>query len=305
MRATDAALKAPVRILLVVVICLLAAACARAPAPRPLANGFGAEGGVAEPYADGKRHLAAGNDELAAQRFGQALAHDGRSLDALNGLGVAYTRLGRFDGAETQFERALQIDPTNAATLNNYGWSLIEQGRLREARAFLELARAHGTDAEAPTIAANLEKLQQAQPPALLGALQAGSASRTQGGPHRLIRVADNAYVLETAADATEPPAPLRAARDAPLAPLVVQTDTAAAIDASEEAGAPGHVPTIAAPAQDAGTAAALPDPAQQSGAASEPGVRMRPHTGGAPIRLWPPLASGAEAAPISPGDDR
>jgi Tfp pilus assembly protein PilF len=109
----------PVRSALVIVISLLAAACASAPAPRPLASGFGAQRGVAEPYADGKRHLAEGNYELAAQRFGQALAQDGRSLDALNGLGVAYTRLRRFDSAETQFERALQIDPTNAATLNN------------------------------------------------------------------------------------------------------------------------------------------------------------------------------------------
>lgn len=286
----------PVRSALVIVISLLAAACASAPAPRPLASGFGAEAGVAEPYADGKRHLAEGNYELAAQRFGQALAHDGRSLDALNGLGVAYTRLRRFDSAETQFERALQIDPTNAATLNNYGWSLIEQGRLREARAFLELARAHGTDAEAPTIAANLETLQHAEPPALLGALEAGSASRARGGPHRLIRVADNAYVLETAAEPAEPPAPPRAAPDVPLTPIVVQADTAAAIDSSREDGArPNASSSIFAPAQDAGVADALPTPAQ-------PDVRTKPHSV-APIRLWPPLASGAEADPTSTGD--
>jgi Tetratricopeptide repeat len=290
--------KTPVRMGVVIVICLLAAACARAPAPRPLASGFGAGAGVAEPYADGKRHLAEGNYELAAQRFGQALAHDGRSLDALNGLGVAYTRLGRFDGAETQFERALQIDPTNAATLNNYGWSLIEQGRLREARAFLELARAHGTDAVAPTIAANLESLQHAQRPALLRALAEGSASQAPPGPHRLIRVADNAYVLETAAEPAEPPAPPRVAPDVPLAPLVVQADTAAAIDSAREDRARPNAPSsIFAPAQGTGVADALAGPAQ-------PDVRTNLHTG-APIRLWPPLASGAEAAPISPGDDQ
>ena len=62
-------MKTPVRIPLVVVICLLAAACAHAPAPRPLANGFGAEGGVAEPYADGKRHLAEGNYEPTNSRL--------------------------------------------------------------------------------------------------------------------------------------------------------------------------------------------------------------------------------------------
>jgi Tfp pilus assembly protein PilF len=184
-----------VRSALMIVICVLAAGCVSGPAPRPLASGFGAEAGVADPYADGKRHLADGNYELAAQRFGQALAHDGRSLDALNGLGVAYTRLGRFDSAETQFERALQIEPTDAATLNNYGWSLIEQGRLRQARAFLELARRHATEAEEPVIVTNLENLRHARPPALLEALEEGSAP-PPAGPHRLIRIDDNAYHL-------------------------------------------------------------------------------------------------------------
>lgn len=296
-----------VRIALVIVICLLAAACASAPAPRPLASGFGAEGGAAASYVDGKRHLAEGNYQLAAQRFGQALAHDGRSLDALNGLGVAYTRLRRFDSAETQFERALQIDPTNAATLNNYGWSLIEQGRLREARAFLELARAHGTDAEAPTIAANLETLQHAEPPALLGALAEGSAAQAPRGPHRLIRVADHAYLLETTdqpAEAAELPAPPSVAPETPLTSMPVQAPKAP-IDASEESGTRRNAPTTAAPAQGMGPTAVLPDPAQQSRAASEPDVPMRPYTRGAPIRLFPPLASGADAGPITTGEEQ
>ena len=203
-----------------IVVCLVSAACASAPAPRPLASGFGTGGGVADPYADGKRHLAEGNYELAAQRFGQALTHDGRSLDALNGLGVAYTRLGRFDSAGTQFERALQIEPTNAATLNNYGWTLIEQGRLREARAFLELAQAHGAAAEAPAIAANLESLKHAQRPALLAALAAGNGAQASRGPHRLIRVADSAYLLETIPEPAEPSATPAAPPDASSAPL-------------------------------------------------------------------------------------
>jgi Tetratricopeptide repeat len=292
-----------VRSALVIVICLLAGACASAPAPRPLASGFGAEAGVADPYADGKRHLAEGNYELAVQRFGQALAHDGRSLDALNGLGVAYTRLGRFDSAETQFERALQIEPTNAATMNNYGWSLIEQGRLREARAFLELARRHSTEAEAPVIAANLRNLGHARPSALLDALEEGSAPQTPPRAHRLIRVNDNAYVLETTAEPAAAPPPPSPAPEVPLTSTAGQVKTVASGSSENPAGpdAPFYVST---PAQDAGPAAALPDPAQQSRAASEPDSPMRPHTGGAPIRLFPPLASGSEAGPITTGDE-
>jgi tetratricopeptide (TPR) repeat protein len=291
-----------VRSALVIVIGLLATACASAPAPRPLARGFGVEGGVADPYADGKRHLAEGNNQLAAQRFGQALADDGRSLDALNGLAIAYTRLGRFDSAETQLERALQIEPTDAATLNNYGWSLIEQGRLREARAFLELARVHETAAEAPTIATNFEKLQQAQPPALLGALAEGSAPQAPRGLHRLIRLADNAYLLERTDEPAEPSALPSLSPEVPLTSTAVRAETAASGSSENPAGpdAPFYVST---PAQDAGPADALQGPAQQSRAAPEPDVRMRPRTGGDPIRLFPPLAPGADAGPITTGD--
>ena len=284
---------------LVMVICLLLAACASAPAPRPLASGFGAGGGVADPYADGKRHLAEGNDELAAQRFGQALAQDGRTLDALNGLGVAYTRLGRFDSAGTQFERALQIEPTDAATLNNYGWTLIEQGRLREARAFLELARRHATEAEARVIAANLEKLQHAQPPALLGALEAGPAAQISHGPHQLIRMADNAYLLETGAEAEEE-APPSALPDVPSPPVMVR-----AAGASEESPPLPHPHPMPSVVEGGEGTDALAHPAEQPRVTPHPGVLKKSRTGGAPIRLFPPLASGVEAGPITTGDEK
>jgi Tetratricopeptide repeat len=275
-----------VRSALVMVICLLLAACASAPAPRPLASGFGAGGGVADPYADGKRHLAEGNDELAAQRFGQALAQDGRTLDALNGLGVAYTRLGRFDSAGTQFERALQIDPTDAATLNNYGWTL-------------ELARRHATEAEARVIAANLEKLQHAQPPALLGALEAGPAAQISHGPHQLIRMADNAYLLETGAEAEEE-APPSALPDAPSSPVTVR-----AAGASEESPPLPHPHPMPAVVEGGDRTDALAHPAEQPRATPHPGVLKKSGTGGAPIRLFPPLASGVEAGPITTGDEQ
>lgn len=287
-----------------IVICLLSAACASAPAPRPLASGFGAGGGVADPYADGKRHLADGNYELAAQRFGQALAHDGRSVDALNGLGVAYTLLGRFDSAETQFERALQIEPTNAATLNNFGWTLIEQGRLREARAFLELAHAHGTAAETPAIAGNLESLQRAQRPALLAALAAGNAAQAARGPHRLIRVADSAYLLETTAGPAEPSATPAAPPQGSSASIAVQHDPAAT-GSSEAGAAPPELGSPSVTMQDVRAADDLPAPPEQSRAAPQPGVLKKPHSGGAPIRLWPPLASGTDAGPITVGDEQ
>ena len=294
-----------VRSALVIVICLLAAGCASGPAPRPLARGFDAGRGVADPYADGKRHLAEGNYELAVQRFGQALAHDRLSLDALNGLAIAYTRLGRFDSAENQFERALQIEPTNAATMNNYGWSLIEQGRLREARAFLELARRYATEADAPVIAANLRNLGHARPPALLDALEEGSAPQTPPRAHRLIRVDDKAYLLETTAEPAEPPAPPSAAPRVLVASRQLQQDTAAIALSEGDAVRPDvrSAPSVAA--QGASEAAALPASAEQFRAAEpEPEVPIKPHARGGPIQLWPPLAFGSEPGPITAGDE-
>jgi type IV pilus assembly protein PilF len=287
---------------LVMLACLLVAACASDPAPRPLATGFAAETGVADPYADGKRHLDARRYDLAAQRFGQALARDRRSLDALNGLAIAYTRLGRFESAQSQFERALQIDPTSALTLNNYGWSLIEQGRLREAKAFLDLARRHATAAEAPVIAANLENLGRARPSALLAALEEGP--QAPRGPHRLVRVDDNAYRLETTAEPLETPLPPGSAREAPRAPSALQQDPTAIGSRKRQArpDAPS-APLLAAEAVDAaGTAPAAAVPAPPAG--PEPGVPLESRSGGGPIQLWPSLAPEAGASPIRAGDD-
>jgi tetratricopeptide (TPR) repeat protein len=188
-----------VRNALVIVTCLIAAACAATDlSPRPLERGFLTSGGAVEPYEDGKRNLAAGRYEVAIERFGQALANDRISLDALNGLAIAYAGLGRFEIAQSYFERALQIDATSAVTLNNYGWLLIEQGRLRDAKPFLELALRHAADADAPVVATNLESIGRARPSALVATLEKGGPPGAGSG-HRLIRVAADVYRLDAA----------------------------------------------------------------------------------------------------------
>lgn len=187
-----------VRGALVIVGCMLATACATTgPDPRPLERGFAVVDGVADPYEDGKKHLAAGRYETAIDRFGQLLSTDRGSLEALNGLAVAYAGLGRFDVAQSYFERALQIEPTDARTLNNYGWSLIEQGRLRDAKPFLELALHYAEDRDVAAIDSNVEGMGRARPPALVGVLE-GEARADAPGGQRLLRVAANVYRLET-----------------------------------------------------------------------------------------------------------
>jgi tetratricopeptide (TPR) repeat protein len=189
-----------VRSALLIVACLIAAACSTTgPGPSPLESGFATKAGVVDPYGDGKRQLAAGRYELAAERFAQALANDRRSLDALNGLAIAYTRLGRFEVAQTYFERALQVDATSASTLNNYGWSLIEQGRVRDAEPFLELALHRAAEADLPVVAANLESIRRARTSPLIAALERDGQPELASG-HRLIRLAANVFRLETIA---------------------------------------------------------------------------------------------------------
>ena len=290
----------------VIVICLVASACsATGPGPRPRASGFVTAAGVVDPYGDGKQHLMAGRYELAVQRFGQALASDRRSLDALNGLAIAYTRLGRFEVAQTYFERALQVDATNAVTLNNYGWSLIEQGRLRDARPFLELALRHAADADLPVIAANIESMGQGRPSALIAALEHGGPPGAASG-QRLVRVDDDAYRLETRAEGGEPPAPPSTVQDAPLSQGALPENAGVIGSAHQWTARPDQRATPSVAAEAAGTAGLAPAAVEHVRAA--PPERDNPITrpsGGAPIQLWPQPVSDSEAGLILPGEKR
>lgn len=183
---------------LMILACLLAGACTSSlPEPRPLARGFHSGAGVLAPYEDGRRHLVAGRYGLAIERFRQALGADRRSLDALNGLAIAYTQVGRFDLAQAYFERALEIDAFSAPTLNNYGRALIDQGRLRDARPFLDLALVHAARGEGAVVAANVEILKRVEPPPVVTALRDADRTPASNG-HQLVRLAASRYRLET-----------------------------------------------------------------------------------------------------------
>ncbi|MDE2410888.1 MAG: tetratricopeptide repeat protein [Sphingomonadales bacterium] len=59
----------------------------------------------------GRRALDQGNAGIAIDTFSRALASGEAPAPALNGLGVAFARIGRFDLAQRYFEKAAQIDP--------------------------------------------------------------------------------------------------------------------------------------------------------------------------------------------------
>jgi len=289
-----------VRRALVIVICLVAAACsATDPGPRARAGGFTAGAGVADPYGDGRQHLIAGRYDLAIERFGQALASDRRSVDALNGLAIAHTRLGRFEVAQTYFERALQVDATSALTLNNYGWSLIEQGRLRDAKPFLELALQHAAEADVPVVAANIESMGQARPSALIAALEKRNLGAASG--QRLVRVAANVYRLEAMAGPVGESEPATVADDARSPRMAVRQQPAAVASpeqARARAGATSDPFDVAETtgAADVGPVAA--EPFRAGG--SDLDVLPDPQLGDAPIDMRPE----SEAAAMLPGEN-
>lgn len=110
-------------------------------------------------YARGKAQLVAGNASLALDGFRKALRLNPNSIDALNGLGAAYDRMGRFDLSRNYYERALGLDPQSRMTLNNFGYSLALQGKRLEAQAMLARAEQGARDPVADIAARNLATL--------------------------------------------------------------------------------------------------------------------------------------------------
>lgn len=91
-----------------------------APRPMPEAAPAGAltvkAGGDTEL---GRRHLADGQTGLAIESFQRALAGGEAIAPAVNGLGIAYARLDRFDLAQRYFQQAIASDPVNSKYADN------------------------------------------------------------------------------------------------------------------------------------------------------------------------------------------
>ncbi len=92
-------------------------------------------------YEHGKRHLQLGNAGLAVDAFQAALKDYPDSIPALNGLAVAYDRLGRADVAQRLLDQALALDPNSAVTLNNLAYLNLVGGNTVVALAYAERAK--------------------------------------------------------------------------------------------------------------------------------------------------------------------
>jgi hypothetical protein len=115
--------------------CVAAVGCTATPQLNIKPVQRGASNPTGDAYAEAKRQLEAGNMALAVDGFRRAVRQSPESVDALNGLAVAYDNLGRFDLSRRFYALALAADPTSAKVRHNMAVSQRMQGRTEQAQA--------------------------------------------------------------------------------------------------------------------------------------------------------------------------
>jgi TolB-like protein/DNA-binding winged helix-turn-helix (wHTH) protein/Tfp pilus assembly protein PilF len=83
-----------------------------------------------------------GLTELAHRSALKALALDDRLAEAHCALGDVLSALRDMPAAEREFDQALALNPSHAASYDRYAWHLARVGRPRDARVLLQRARA-------------------------------------------------------------------------------------------------------------------------------------------------------------------
>jgi hypothetical protein len=81
--------------------------------------GAPSEPALAQATAQGRAYLASGQTGLAIEAFQRALGANEPAAPALNGMGVAFARLGRYDVAERMFQEAMAVDPSDGRYARN------------------------------------------------------------------------------------------------------------------------------------------------------------------------------------------
>lgn len=90
----------------------------------------------------GHRLMAAGQYELALRAYYRAGAERGLNADVLSAVGSANLKLGRLGQAEAILREAIDVDERFVPAWNNLGVTLMEQGKVAEARNVFQTAYA-------------------------------------------------------------------------------------------------------------------------------------------------------------------
>ncbi|MBC2666288.1 tetratricopeptide repeat protein [Novosphingobium flavum] len=146
----------------------------------------------------GRKFLASGDTGLAIEAFQHALGSGEAAAPALNGLGVAYARLDRFETAQNLFAQAIALAPENEQYAAN-------MARLLRSPA---LAMRHDADIAAQVVA-------------VAAPAPETPAVAVKPAPGQLVRVSANEFHIVTASAAPAPQigkASVRTARAKPAA---------------------------------------------------------------------------------------
>jgi hypothetical protein len=267
-------------LLLPALLCWASAAQALPGAP-PGGDGDGGQPGemrqrADDAYAVGRDALASGDALAAMAAFRAALREDPALVAALNGMGVALDRVGRFDLARPYYETALALEPAAADILYNFALSLSLQGLDEAARPLLTKAAGLGESVirqNALALMARIDARRQRSAMVLAADLPAEAPASAPEAAARLVRVGQGEWMLDEAADAaTESPAVLAAVprwTAADEAALVAAEDALAT--AAETAQSPAASSAPAAAATKLAAVAAPTDPALSPGPAGSP----------------------------------
>ena len=111
-----------------------------------------------EPLKLGMEHFGRGSFALAERYFRDAVEKAPRDLTAWVGLAASYDRLRRFELADQAYSQAFKLQgKPSIELLNNYGYSMMLRGNLKEARR--NFLRAYELDPGNPVVLNNLALL--------------------------------------------------------------------------------------------------------------------------------------------------
>ncbi len=102
-------------------------------------------------YQEGRARLREGMAAQATVALERAKRLEPEKASIREALGIAYYRITRWEAAEAEFRKVIELSPVDAYAHFALGRSLEKQGRGKEARRYLKLAKVLERRSDAPS----------------------------------------------------------------------------------------------------------------------------------------------------------